>query len=137
MATTDPNRAFTYSLMQAGLPYRLGFMLITALRFIPVFHYELEQVKNAQMAKGIEIEGPVSGPTRKSSQIPFGAFSNYCLETRWIIWLFPWKAAGSELYPRRSYLYVQSLSRGDKIAMGMIPLVFILFNLTIASRFAW
>ncbi|MGI6469330.1 MAG: energy-coupling factor transporter transmembrane protein EcfT [Syntrophomonadaceae bacterium] len=135
VATTDPNR-LTYSLMQAGLPYRLGFMLITALRFIPVFHYELEQVKNAQMAKGIEIEGLSPGQLVKAvkyllvplvitalSKVDYLAIS---MESR-----------GFGLYPRRSYLYVQSLSRGDKIAMGMIPLVFILFNLTIASRFAW
>ena len=50
VAITDPNR-LAYSLMQVGLPYRFGFMLITALRFIPVFQLELEQVKNAQMAK--------------------------------------------------------------------------------------
>ena len=56
VATTDPNR-LAYALMQAGLPYRFGFMLITALRFIPVFRLELAQVKNAQMAKGIDLEG--------------------------------------------------------------------------------
>jgi energy-coupling factor transport system permease protein len=56
VATTDPNK-LAYALMQVGLPYRFGFALITALRFIPVFHLELEQVRNAQMAKGIELEG--------------------------------------------------------------------------------
>jgi energy-coupling factor transport system permease protein len=55
VATTDPNR-LGYALMQAGLPYRYGFMLITALRFIPLFFLELEQVRRAQMAKGIDIE---------------------------------------------------------------------------------
>ncbi len=55
VATTDPNR-LAYALMQAGLPYRYGFTLITALRFIPLFFLELEQVRYAQMAKGIDIE---------------------------------------------------------------------------------
>jgi energy-coupling factor transport system permease protein len=55
ITVTDPNR-LAYALMQLGLPYRPGFMLVTALRFIPVFHLELEQVRNAQMAKGIELE---------------------------------------------------------------------------------
>jgi len=45
VATTDPNR-LAYALMQAGLPYRYGFMLITALRFIPLFQLELAQVRN-------------------------------------------------------------------------------------------
>lgn len=65
VATTDPNR-LAYSLMQAGLPYRFGFMLITSLRFIPVFYMELSQVRNAQMAKGIDLEGL---SLRKLSQI--------------------------------------------------------------------
>ena len=56
IATTDPNK-LAYALMQAGLPYRQGFMLITALRFIPVFEIELAQVRNAQMAKGINMKG--------------------------------------------------------------------------------
>ena len=56
VATTDPN-SLAYSLMQVGLPYRFGFMLITSLRFIPVFYMELSQVRNAQMAKGIDLEG--------------------------------------------------------------------------------
>ena len=56
VATTDPN-SLAYSLMQVGFPYRFGFMLITSLRFIPVFYMELSQVRNAQMAKGIDLEG--------------------------------------------------------------------------------
>lgn len=56
VSTTDPN-SLAYGLMQAGLPYRYGFMLITSLRFIPVFQLELNQVRNAQMAKGIELAG--------------------------------------------------------------------------------
>jgi energy-coupling factor transport system permease protein len=34
--TTDPGE-LAYSLIRAGVPYRFGFMLVTALRFIPVF----------------------------------------------------------------------------------------------------
>lgn len=56
VATTNPNR-LAYALMEAGLPYRFGFMLITALRFIPLFQLELTQVRNAQLAKGIDLEG--------------------------------------------------------------------------------
>jgi energy-coupling factor transport system permease protein len=56
VSTTDPNK-LVYALMQAGLPYRHGFMLITSLRFIPIFNQELTIIKNAQMAKGIDLEG--------------------------------------------------------------------------------
>jgi energy-coupling factor transporter ATP-binding protein EcfA2/energy-coupling factor transporter transmembrane protein EcfT len=54
VVTTDPNH-LAYSLMQAGLPYRYGFMLVVALRFIPIFGYEMVQVRNAQLSKGIDV----------------------------------------------------------------------------------
>jgi energy-coupling factor transport system permease protein len=61
IATTDPNE-LAYSLMKAGLPYRFGFMLVTAIRFIPVFESEAGTVRNAQVARGLDIDrGGVKG----------------------------------------------------------------------------
>lgn len=59
--TTDPGE-MAYSLIKAGLPYRYGFMLVTALRFIPVFESEASTVRHAQMARGLELEGKGIGP---------------------------------------------------------------------------
>lgn len=53
--TTDPNE-LAYSLMRAGMPYRFGFMLVTAIRFIPVFESEAGTVRNAQAARGLDID---------------------------------------------------------------------------------
>jgi energy-coupling factor transport system permease protein len=53
--TTDPNE-LAYALMRAGLPYRFGFMLVTAIRFIPVFESEASTVRNAQAARGLDID---------------------------------------------------------------------------------
>lgn len=59
--TTDPNE-LAYSLMRAGLPYRFGFMLVTAIRFIPVFESEAGTVRNAQVSRGLDIDrGGVRG----------------------------------------------------------------------------
>jgi len=135
VATTDPNR-LTYSLMQAGLPYRFGFMLITSLRFIPVFHYELEQVKNAHLAKGIDIEG-------LSPRKLIRAF-RYLLVPLVISALskvddlaISMESRGFGLYPERSYLDSWALSSRDKIAMLMVPLIFLLFYFAMGSKFAW
>lgn len=125
IATTDPNR-LAYSLMQIGLPYRFGFMLITALRFIPVFQQELEQVKNAQMAKGIDLEGLsprqliraaryLLVPLVISSLSKVDSLSN-SMEGR---------AFG--LYSERSYMYSNSWSRSDKITLVLTPITFFLF----------
>ncbi len=55
VSTTDPAE-LAYALMKAGLPYRYGFMLITALRFMPVFELEMNTVATAQVARGLEID---------------------------------------------------------------------------------
>jgi energy-coupling factor transport system permease protein len=53
--TTDPND-LAYALMQAGLPYRYGFALITALRLVPVFEQEGQIVYHAQLARGVRYD---------------------------------------------------------------------------------
>ncbi len=55
IATTEPNE-LAYALMKAGLPYRFGFMVVTAIRFLPVFESEAGTVRNAQAARGLEID---------------------------------------------------------------------------------
>jgi energy-coupling factor transport system permease protein len=59
--TTDPN-GLAYALMRAGLPYRYGFTLITALRLVPVFEQEGQIVYNAQLARGVQYD--VRSPRR-------------------------------------------------------------------------
>jgi len=59
--TTEPND-LAYSLMQAGLPYRYGFALVTALRLAPVFENEGRIVYKAQLARGVQYD--VRSPRR-------------------------------------------------------------------------
>ncbi|HMK46743.1 MAG TPA: energy-coupling factor transporter transmembrane component T, partial [Methanocella sp.] len=55
VATTDPTE-LAYALMMAGIPYRYGFMVVTMLRFAPVFELEFSTVSNAQKIRGLEID---------------------------------------------------------------------------------
>jgi energy-coupling factor transport system permease protein len=48
--------------MRAGLPYRYGFALITALRLVPTFEQEGQVVYNAQLARGVRYD--VRSPRR-------------------------------------------------------------------------
>ena len=59
--TTEPND-LAYALMRAGLPYRYGFALITALRLVPIFEQEGQIVYNAQLARGVRYD--VRSPRR-------------------------------------------------------------------------
>ncbi len=59
--TTDPND-LAYALMQAGLPYRYGFTLVTALRLASTFEEEGQIVYRAQLARGVQYD--VRSPRR-------------------------------------------------------------------------
>jgi energy-coupling factor transport system permease protein len=54
--TTAPDQ-LAYALMQAGLPYRFGFTLVTALRLIPIFEGEALTVYRAQLVRGVSYKG--------------------------------------------------------------------------------
>lgn len=123
VVTTDPNK-LVYGLMQIGLPYRYGFMLITALRFIPVFEQELVSIRNAQMAKGMDLEGASPKKIIKIVQylltpLVISALSkvdhlSVSMESR---------AFG--LYPTRSYLQKQEFKRTDWIWLACAPLLLV------------
>lgn len=123
VTTTNPNR-LAYALMQAGLPYRAGFMLITALRFIPLFHLELAQVKNAQMAKGIELEGLSLRRllrTVKYLLVPLVISVLSKVDTLTI----SMESRAFGLYRTRSYMAAQPLTGKDKLAIAGIPVMFL------------
>jgi len=50
--TTNPD-ALANSFIRWGIPYRYGFILILALRFVPFFRNELRTVREAQRLRGI------------------------------------------------------------------------------------
>jgi energy-coupling factor transport system permease protein len=53
--TTDPGD-LAYALMKVGLPYRYGFMLVTALRLAPVLEDEGRIIYQAQLVRGIHYD---------------------------------------------------------------------------------
>ena len=54
--TTSPNE-LAYALMRAGLPYRMGFTLVTALRMIPLFEQEAQTIYRSQRVRGVSYAG--------------------------------------------------------------------------------
>lgn len=53
--TTDPSD-LAYALMKMGLPYRFGFMLVTALRLAPLLEGEGQTIYQAQLARGVRYD---------------------------------------------------------------------------------
>ena len=50
---TDPDR-LAQTLIRFGVPYRFGYLLILALRFVPFFEAEVRTIREAQRVRGIE-----------------------------------------------------------------------------------
>jgi energy-coupling factor transport system permease protein len=53
--TTNPSE-LAYALMRVGLPYRFGFMLITALRLAPILEDEGQTIYQAQLVRGVRYD---------------------------------------------------------------------------------
>ncbi|MBS7609972.1 energy-coupling factor transporter transmembrane protein EcfT [Candidatus Bathyarchaeota archaeon] len=54
---TTKTKDFVYSITRLGIPYRYGFMLMTIFQLIPSFEAEMNNIKYAQMARGLILEG--------------------------------------------------------------------------------
>lgn len=108
VSTTDPNK-LVYALMQAGLPYRYGFMLITSLRFIPVFSQDLAIIRNAQMAKGIDLEGVSPRKVIRSVKYLLTPLV-ICALNKVDCLAISMESRAFGLYPGRSYLYEQAVN---------------------------
>lgn len=68
LAFTSPVEDLLYGLQKIGLPYQLGLMMTIAIRFIPTLTREVEQIQQAQRARGsmlVETKGP--GQTIKNT----------------------------------------------------------------------
>jgi len=50
--TTEPNQ-FVQAAMRAGLPYRYGYTLISAIRMMPIFKEEVRKISWAQKGRGM------------------------------------------------------------------------------------
>ncbi|NWF95404.1 MAG: energy-coupling factor transporter transmembrane protein EcfT [Candidatus Thorarchaeota archaeon] len=55
VSVTDPT-LLAHSLSRLGIPYRYGFLIVIALRFLPLFDQETQTVRMAQSSRGISIE---------------------------------------------------------------------------------
>ena len=101
--TTDPRDIFL-SLVNAGVPYRLAYVLFIALRLIPLMEYEAATIRDAQYVRGII---PQQGGLLQWFR-------------QWGTLLVPWIAAGMRraeqsavamevrafgLYPDRTYFF--------------------------------
>ncbi len=63
VGTTEP-RDLASGLANVGVPYRYSFLLILAMRFAPIFRFELSNVQQAQKIRGLRVDRSIKGVIR-------------------------------------------------------------------------
>lgn len=119
VATTDGGR-LAAALMQIGVPYRLAFLLTLAMRFIPVFGSELAIVRNAQSARGLDLE---SGSVRKIFALAKYTFVPLIVNalSRADGLAMSMEGRGFGMYKKRTYLNKISFTARDMaVAIGFV-----------------
>ena len=131
--TTDPD-ALASSFIRWGIPYRYGFTLILALRFVPFFRHELRTVREAQRLRGIQISVRSIGGIRRAIRYTFiPVLVSGLIRVDTIAMSMKGRAFG--LHRRRT----QSSQRSLTIEDGLIWLCcgFILTGTLLARRYGW
>ncbi|MDK2856234.1 MAG: energy-coupling factor transport system permease protein [Bacillota bacterium] len=140
-ATTDPGD-LAYALMQAGLPYRYGFMLVTALRFVPLLREEAATVYAAQLAKGIPLDRPTPANLPQLARYMFWPLTVAALEKVDTL-AISMEGRAFGLYCRRTYLRQCPFTWADAVLIalsligtaGLLALSYLLPGLTAYSSY--
>jgi energy-coupling factor transport system permease protein len=121
--TTDPND-LAYSLMQVGVPYRYGFVLITALRLVSVFEREGQIVYQAQLARGVQYD---TRSLRRFLNLARQFFLPMLVSALSKVDALAISMEGRCFgkYPSRTFLRETNLTRQDVTAIGLLSLVIV------------
>lgn len=116
--TTEPND-LGYALMHAGVPYRYGFMLITALRLVPLFEQEAQTVYQAQLARGIAYD---RGGLKRFFTLTRQFFLPLLVSAMSKVDALAVSMEGRSFgkYPRRTFLREVAFTRRDGLALGVL-----------------
>lgn len=121
--TTDPSD-LAYALMRAGLPYRYGFALITALRLAAVFEQEGQIVYQAQLARGVRYD--VRSPRRfltLARQFFLPLLVSALSKVNALAVSMEGRCFGK--YPTRTFLEPNPFSRRDGVTVGLLALTIV------------
>jgi energy-coupling factor transport system permease protein len=118
--TTDPSE-LAYGLMRIGLPYRYGFILITALRLAPLFEIESNTVYQAQLTRGVKYD--VRSPRKfiyLARQLILPLLVSALSKVDALAVSMEGRCFGK--HPTRSYRHTPKYTRGDTLALVVLGL---------------
>jgi len=130
---TDPDR-FAHSLIRLGIPYRYGFILVLALRFVPFFRQELKTVREAQQVRGVSPSVRNFSSLRRAIRYTFLPVLVSGL-TRVDSIAISMKGRCFGLHPKRTVSQESHWGRMDWIVVGLLLLL--IGSTVIARRHTW
>ncbi|KAF1083793.1 Energy-coupling factor transporter transmembrane protein EcfT [Sporotomaculum syntrophicum] len=102
---TSNSRDYVLALVELKIPYEIAFMVLIALRFLPVFVQEAKDTLIAIQLRGVDMQKVAWGKKIKVFTYIFSPLvSNVLLKANQLA--ISMEARGFRLYPRRTYLRV-------------------------------
>lgn len=133
---STPGAQLATALMQSGVPYRYAFLLAIAMRFMPVFGAEMNMVRNAQLARGLDLE---TGSLKKIWQMARYTFLPLIVNAlqRADVLAMSMEGRGFGMYEIRTHLNPVKFTRADIISgvlsVFLTVIILLLEHFTILS----
>ena len=127
IATTKPSD-LSSSLMSVGMPYRYAYLPALAMRFVPIFQFELNSVREAQTIRGLKLDRSVRGLVRSARYTVLPMFFSAMFKVNSLAASMAGRGFGS--HPKRTLLHPRKPSPSDWAAvLAMVALATVIFQL--------
>lgn len=127
IATTKPSD-LSSSLMSVGMPYRYAYLPALAMRFVPIFQFELNSVREAQAIRGLKLDKSVRGLIRSARYTVLPMFFSAMFKVNSLAASMAGRGFGN--YPDRTLLHPRKPSLSDGAAvLAMVALATMVFQL--------
>lgn len=122
LLTTFSPRDFVLGLVQWKVPYEIAFMVSIAMRFLPVFREELQNVLTAVQLRGVELKKvPWGRKITLYRRLFFPVLCGVMLKAQQLA--VAMEARGFGAYPRRTYLRRLDFHTADYVLLPFFPVV--------------
>ncbi len=130
VATTSPAR-LSSGFSGMGIPYRYSFLLVLAMRFVPVFQTELSNVREAQSLRGLRLGKGPGGIIRAARYTTVPMLVSALSKVHTLASSMEGRGFGA--YPTRTELHPVRLNIWD-LCLGVVSilLAFIIYGLNLA-----
>jgi energy-coupling factor transport system permease protein len=122
--TTNP-KYFAIGLIYLGIPYRFGYAILVALRFLPLIQTEIGKIKDAHLVRGLASEKGIKGAIENWRRYLFPVLANGLRKSETTSIAMDSRAFG--LYKKRTYVEEFQWSKtGLALVASMLIIILVL-----------